>query len=56
MADLKELIFEATRTRNNIRNHEYDVQDYPMCKKEADIVMVALQKYIDDLEGQNVIY
>ena len=56
MADLKEMIFEATKTMNNIKAHIYDVQDYHMCKKEADIVLVALQKYIDDLEGQNVRY
>ena len=36
-------IFEVTKTLNNIKNHDFSVANYKMCKEEADICIKALE-------------
>lgn len=45
-------VFEVTKTISNISHNNFDIGDYKMCKQEADIVLVALEKYIDFLKGE----
>ncbi len=42
----KDVVFEVTKTLNNIKNHDYSVADYKMCKDEAEIVVEALELFI----------
>lgn len=56
MADIKENILNATVALNNIKQHNYSIEDYPMCEKESVIVRKALESYIDEQKGQNVTY
>ena len=42
--------FEVTKTISNISHNDYDVNDYKMCRKEADIVLEALRYYQRGLE------
>lgn len=49
MKTIKEKIFEATKTLNNIKNHDYIIGDYKMCLNEAEVVKEALNVYIDNL-------
>lgn len=42
----KDVIFEVTKTLNNIKNHDFSVADYKMCKDEAEIVVEALELFI----------
>lgn len=52
-----EIVFEATKTMSNLKNHDFSVADYKMCSKEADVVIRALQKYIDEInfDGLDVV-
>lgn len=42
----KDVVFEVTKTLNNIKNHDFSVADYKMCKDEAEIVVEALELFI----------
>lgn len=42
-------VFRANVTRNNIKNHIFDIGDYPMSKDEAEIVVKALNVYVNFL-------
>ena len=46
---MDDLVLKATVTKNNIKNHIFDIGDYPLCKDEADIIMKALEVYISYL-------
>lgn len=35
-------LFDIARVRNNIKNHDFTVADYKVCKIEADTIMRAL--------------
>ena len=39
----------AQTTLNNISKNTYDVHDYRLCKRESEIVIKALRRYISDL-------
>ena len=41
----KDRLFEITKIENNIKNHDFSVQNYRMTKEEADIVLPALDAY-----------
>ena len=42
----KDVVFEVTKTLNNIKNHDFSVADYKMCKDEAEIVVEARELFI----------
>lgn len=46
---ISEQLFDVTRTLSNVKNHDYTVSDYKLCKNESDIVVKALNKYLTDL-------
>ena len=46
---MDDLVLKATVTKNNIKNHVFDIGDYPLSKDEADIIMKALEVYISYL-------
>ncbi len=46
---MDDLIFKATIAKSNLKNHTYDIGDYPLCKDEADIIIKALEVYISYL-------
>lgn len=46
---MDDLVLKATVTKNNIKNHVFDIGDYPLCKDEADIIIKALEVYISYL-------
>jgi len=48
--NISEYRFEVTKTLNNIKQHDYTVSDYKMCKSEANIVSEALERYLTDLK------
>lgn len=43
-------IFETTKIMSNIRNHDFTVADYKMCKSESEVVTRALTLYLSDLK------
>jgi len=43
-------IFEITKIMSNIRNHDFTVADYKICKSESEAVMRALSLYLSDLK------
>ena len=43
-------IFEITKIMSNIRNSDFTVADYKMCKSESEVVMRALTLYLSDLK------
>lgn len=43
--------FEVTKTISNISHNNFDIEDYKMCRAEADIVLEALRNYLNDLES-----
>ena len=47
-------IFETTKIMTNIRNHDFSVADYKMCKSESEVVMRALESYLSDLKFDNL--
>ena len=49
MATIDEKIFEATKTLNNIKNHDFSVADYKMCENESEIVRESLSVLIGGL-------
>ena len=46
MKEVSEIDFEITKTINNIKNHDFSVADYKLCKSEADVVLEALDIYL----------
>lgn len=56
----KDVVFEVTKTLNNIKNHDFSVADYKMCKDEAEIVVEALElfiyflQYSQDTDGKDI--
>lgn len=49
----EELLFEITKTRNNIKRHVYSVADYKLCEKESVIVLKALDTYLDAIKNHD---
>lgn len=47
-------IFEATKTMNNLKNHDFSVANYKMCELESKVVMRALSVYLSDLRFDNL--
>lgn len=47
---INEMRLNATVVLNNIKTHNYSIQDYPLSEYESEIVLKALEKYIDDLK------
>lgn len=43
-------LFEITRTMNNIKNHDFSVANYKMCKEEADLCIKALELFGNSLK------
>ena len=48
MARISENVTDIQVTLTNIKKNDYSVQDYKLCPKEADIVVKALEKYLED--------
>lgn len=46
---MDDLVLKATVTKNNIKNHVFDIGDYPLSKDEAKVLLKALDIYIDSL-------
>lgn len=46
---MNDRLIKATITKNNIKQHVYDIGDYPLSKDEADIIIKALEVYISYL-------
>ena len=40
----------ATVVRNNIKQHDFTIEKYKMPQDEAEVVLKALARYIDDLK------
>ena len=51
---MNEEIFEVTKTLSNVRNHDYTVGDYKMCKSESDVCIKALELLKKSLEFDNI--
>ena len=47
-------IFEVTKTLNNIKNHDFSVANYKMCKEEANYCIKALELLKKSLEFDNI--
>ena len=47
-------VFETTKIMANIKNHDFSVADYKMCKSESEVVMRALESYLSDLKFDNL--
>lgn len=45
-------LFKATRTKNNIKNHLFDIGDYPLCRDEAELILRLLEVYVKCLEDE----
>lgn len=52
---MAEELFEITKTLNNLKQHDFVVSDYKMCKQEADVVMDLLQKRKAELENETAV-
>lgn len=54
---INEMQFEITKTLNNIKKHEYSIGDYPLCEKESEVVIQALEFYRGYVKscGENVV-
>lgn len=46
---ISEELFNARRTLNNIKNHNYTVADYRICSEEAEVIIKALEKHVKDV-------
>ena len=38
-------LFEVTKVINNLRQHNFEIADYKLCKQEAEVVAQALELY-----------
>ena len=47
---ISESRLRATVVRNNIKQHDYTIEKYEMPQDEAEVVLKALERYIDDLK------
>lgn len=47
---INELSLNATVVLNNIKAHNYSIQDYSLSEYESKIVMKALERFLDDLK------
>lgn len=47
---INEMRLNATVVLNNIKAHNYSIQDYPLSEHESKIIMKALERYLDDLK------
>lgn len=47
---ISESRLRATVVRNNIKQHDFTIEKYEMPQDEAEIVLKALERYIDDLK------
>ncbi len=56
----RDVIFEVTKTLDNIKHHDFTVADYKMCKDEAEIVTESLELFIyflqykQDTDGKDI--
>ncbi len=46
-------IFEVTKIMNNLKNHDFTVQNYKMTVEESDVVIRALGNYLLDLKNDS---
>lgn len=47
---INEMRLNATVVLNNIKTHNFSIQDYPLSEFESEIVLKAIERYIDDLK------
>lgn len=47
---INEMRLNATVVLNNIKAHNYSIQDYSLSEYESKIIMQALERYLDDLK------
>ena len=47
---INEMRLNATVVFNNIKAHNYSIQDYSLSEYESKIVMKALERFLDDLK------
>lgn len=47
---ISESKLKATVVRNNIKRHDFTIEKYKMPQDEAEVVLKALERYIDDLK------
>lgn len=47
---INEMSLNATVVLNNIKAHNYSIQDYSLPEYESKIVMKALERFLDDLK------
>jgi hypothetical protein len=48
--EINEYRLDATVVLNNIKAHNYSIQDYSLSEYESKIVMKALERYLADLK------
>lgn len=48
--EINECRLDATVVLNNIKAHNYTIQDYPMSEFESQVVIKALNRYLADLK------
>jgi len=53
--EINECRLDATVVLNNIKAHNYTIQDYPMSEFESRIVIKALNRYLADLKFEQEI-
>lgn len=47
-------LFEVTKIISNLKNHEFSVQNYRMVKDEADVVIKALEIYLQLIQADKI--
>lgn len=47
---INEMRLNATVVLNNIKTHNFSIQDYPLSEFESEIVQKAIERFIDDLK------
>ena len=52
---INEMKLDATVVLNNIKGHNFMIQDYPMAEYESKIIIKAIERYIDDLKFEQEI-
>ena len=48
--DITEEKFEVTKIMNNLKQHNFQIQDYKICESEAKVIIDVLEKRLVGLE------
>lgn len=53
--DITEEKFEVTKIMNNLKQHNFQIQDYKICESEAKVIIDVLEKRLVGLETINIL-